>query len=68
MKHISAGVNTDIHTKPIKIGILWLENGSNGYLLCKISYEKVEPRTLNMNGNFNCSEAKVLQDSKDLIH
>ncbi len=32
MKHISAGVNTDIHTKLIKTGILWFENGSNGYL------------------------------------
>ncbi len=26
MKHISAGVNADIHTKLIKIGILCLEN------------------------------------------
>ncbi len=68
MKHINAGVNTDIHTKLIKIGILWLENGSNGYLLFKISYEKAEPRTLNMNGNLNRSEAKLLQDIEGLIH
>ncbi len=33
MKHISADVNTDIHTKLIKIFILWLENGSNGSAL-----------------------------------
>ncbi len=66
--YFTAGVNSDIHTKLIKIGILWLENGSNGYLLCKISYEKAEPRTLNMNGNLNRSEAKVLQDSEGLIH
>ncbi len=42
MKHISAGVDTDIYTKLIKNGILWLENGSNGYLLCKISSEKAK--------------------------
>ncbi len=42
MKRISACVNTDIHTKLIKIGILWLENGSNGYLICKVGYEKAE--------------------------
>ncbi len=42
MKHISAGVN-NAHTKLRKIDILWLENGSNGYLLYKISSEKAEP-------------------------
>ncbi len=39
MKHINAGVNTDSKL----INILRLENGSNGYLLCKIGSEKVEP-------------------------
>ncbi len=43
MKRINAGINTNIHIKLIKIGILWLENGSNGYLLGKISSEKAEP-------------------------
>ncbi len=31
MTHIHAGVNTNILTKLIKICILWLDNGSNGY-------------------------------------
>ncbi len=43
MEHVNAGVNTDSHTKLIKNGILWFENGSNGYLLCKICYKKAEP-------------------------
>ena len=41
MKYIYAGVNIDKDTKLIKINRLWVENGSNGHLLSKISSGKV---------------------------